>query len=192
MTDPNQVTGSAGLRAVRLTPSVSAAEAEEVVRRRLGGGQASARLVHHPFWHVRLLVQRERGRSLARLFGRGDTGGFGAGGAASSAAVDVLVDARGGTSFIAHFPVEGTAIEASGALAEAPSEAVVRQARDLAAAALRKRYRLGVVFDLEPEEPRGVLKPNWVVEARGRGMSARMLVDGFDGSHWVIEAKKTN
>lgn len=104
----------------------------------------------------------------------------------------MLVDARGGTSFIAHFPVEGTAIEASGALAEAPSEAVVRQARDLAAAALRKRYRLGMVFDLDPEEPRGVLKPNWVVEARGRGMSARMLVDGFDGSHWVIEANKTS
>ena len=117
-------------------------------------------------------------------------GGDAAGGEVSSAAVDVLVDARGGTSFIAHFPVEGTAVEASGALAEVPSDAVVRQARDLAAAALRKRYRLGMVFDLEPEEPRGVLKPNWVVDGRGRGMNARMLVDGFDGSHWVISAEK--
>lgn len=171
MTDPNQVTGSAGLLAVRLTPSVSAAEAEEVVRRRLGGGQASARLVHHPFWHVRTTAHRRRG---------------------PVGVVDVFVDAKGGSSFITHVPTDGEEVPAEGPLAEPAPESIAQAARDLAGAALRKRYKLGAMFDVETSQPRGVLKPNWIVTGQGKGISARMIVDGFDGSHWVIEAKKTS
>lgn len=98
----------------------------------------------------------------------------------------------GSASFITHVPTDGEEVPAEGPLSEPASGSVAQAARDLAGAALRKRYKLGAMFDVETSQPRGVLKPNWIVTGQGRGISARMIVDGFDGSHWVIEAKKTS
>lgn len=177
-------------RAVRIEPTVTAAEAQAVVRRRLGGTAAEAALVHHPFWHVRVVARREPG-VLSRLFKRGAACSESAEArAGADSAIDVFVDAKGGTSFITQVPLEGDLVTASAELAEPPGESTLRRARDLAAAALRRRFRLGMNFDLSTDRPRGVLKPNWIVDGSGHGVNARMLVDGFDGSYWVIRADR--
>ena len=48
----------------------------------------------------------------------------------------------------------------------------------------------GMGYRVEITGPvRGVLKPNWLVAGRNREFAARMLVDGLDGTHYVISAQ---
>ena len=38
---------------------------------------------------------------------------------------------------------------------------------------------------------RGVLKPNWIVTGGNAKHSATILVDGLDGSHYIVRVDKT-
>ena len=71
--------------------------------------------------------------------------------------------------------------------AEVDPAVAERSARALAATAVRRRAKLGVSFDLALGKPATLmLKPNWVVTARSGTVHTKLLIDGFDGSHYVI------
>ena len=184
---------SSGCSVLRLEPTITRREAEQIVRRRVRGGTAAARLVHHPFWLVEVCARRTPGplaglrasrRSAAdRPTTDPDQNG------SRTASISVMVDAKGGTSFISSVPVRGDHVPTPVAvLAEAPGDDVSDKARQLVATALRKRFRLGMSFELTARQPQPVLKPNWVVDACGAHIAATVLVDGFDSSHWVMSA----
>lgn len=177
--------------ALQLEPTITRSEAEQVVRRRLGGGTAAARLVHHPFWLVDVTARRTPG--LLTRFGslRRSSAGDANPEQTAVSTITVMVDAKGGTSFISSVPVDGDRVPTAFAvLGEAPDDAVSDTARQLVATALRKRFRLGMNFELSAADPQPVMKPNWVVDATGKDIEATVLVDGFDSSYWVMSAAK--
>ncbi|MBD8021876.1 hypothetical protein [Brevibacterium gallinarum] len=181
--------------ALQLEPTITRSEAEQVVRRRLGGGTAAARLVHHPFWLVEVTARRIPGL-LARLrSSRRASAGTPAAEVnpeqTAASTITVMVDAKGGTSFISSVPVVGDRVPTPFALfGEEPAGAVSDTARQLVATALRKRFRLGMSFELSTATPQPIMKPNWVVDATGKDIEATVLVDGFDSSYWVMSAAK--
>lgn len=182
---------SGACTALRLNPTITQFEAEDIVRRKIGGGAAAATLVHHPFWSVDVSARRTRGRRFRipelwreKATRRDVTG-------SDSSTVSVMVDAKSGTSLISSIPVNGVDVPSpSQAHMSGPGINTADKACQLVATALRKRFRLGMSFELFPAEPRAVLKPNWVVDARHGQLAATLLVDGFDGSHWVMNAEK--
>lgn len=181
--------------ALQLEPTITRREAEQVVRRRLGGGTAAARLVHHPFWLVDVTARRSPGL-LGRLrSSRSTSAGTPAAEVnpeqTAASTIKVMVDAKGGTSFISSVPVVGDRVPTPVAvLRGAPDGGVSDTARQLVATALRKRFRLGMNFELSTAPPQPAMKPNWVVVATGKDIQATVLVDGFDSSYWVMSAAK--
>ncbi|SDS92858.1 hypothetical protein SAMN04489752_2880 [Brevibacterium siliguriense] len=170
---------------VRMDPIVTAAEALAVFQRKLPGAVAEARVVHHPFWWAALEV-RTRG-----LFRRSPTG--------SGQRLDVLVNAVSGRGMIADFTPHGVSVvaeewwsligEQSGPL---PSRGEAeRSARSLARAKVVKTVKLGMGIEITPvDDLRGVLKPNWIVTGGNEKHSATILVDGLDGSHYIVRADR--
>lgn len=174
---------------LRLRPMCSAAEARSVFTRRLPGAEVEIESTMHPYWWVRCTVSRTLLRSAIR--GR-------AGGAAGSEAgepLDVLVDVYTRKGFLAGFAPAGDPVgdEEFAAVLERepiPVEAAVEVARNLVRTRVQRRWKLGMGYRVEITGPvRGVLKPNWLVAGRNREFAARMLVDGLDGTHYVISAQ---
>lgn len=181
----------AACTALRLNPTITQFEAEDIVRRKIGGGAAAATLVHHPFWSVDVRARRTRGPRfrISELWRERSTPQHEA--ESDGSTVSVMVDAKSGTSLISSIPINGVDVPSPcQAHMSGPGTNTADKARQLVATALRKRFRLGMNFELFPAEPRAVLKPNWVVEARHGRLAATLLVDGFDGSYWVMNAEK--
>ncbi|MGC2940208.1 MULTISPECIES: hypothetical protein [unclassified Brevibacterium] len=170
---------------VRMNPHVTAAEALAVFQRKLPGAVAEVRDVHHPFWWACLDV-RTRG-----LF-RHAPGGPGQ-------RMDVLVNALSGRGVIAGFTPRGasaTPQEWSSLLSEHSGRMPTcveaeRTARSLARAKVVRTVKLGMGIEITPVAGlRGVLKPNWIVTGANAKHSATILVDGLDGSHYIVRADK--
>ncbi|WP_169251821.1 hypothetical protein [Brevibacterium sp. 'Marine'] len=170
---------------VRMEPLVTAAEALAVFQRKLPGALAEVRQTHHPFWWAALDV-RIRG-----LFRRDASG--------PGQRLDVLVNAVSGRGMIADFTPRGATAgssewlsligEQSGPL-PARREAE-RTARSLARAKVVKTVKLGMGIEVTPAGGlRGVLKPNWIVTGGNAKHSATILVDGLDGSHYIVRVDK--
>lgn len=170
---------------VRMEPHVTTAEALAAFQRKLPGAVAEARIVHHPFWWAALDV-RTRG-----FFRRGAAG--------PGQRMDVLVNAVSGRGMIADFTPRGASAapeEWSSLIGEqarplpSPGEAE-RTARSLARAKVVKTVKLGMGIDITPADGlRGVLKPNWIVTGGNEKLSATILVDGLDGSHYIVRVDK--
>ncbi|MGO1908276.1 MAG: hypothetical protein ACTH1C_05140 [Brevibacterium linens] len=170
---------------VRMSPHVTAAEALAVFQRKLPGALAEVRQSHHPFWWAALDV-RTRG-----LFRR-DASGLGQ-------RMDVLVNAVSGRGMIADFTPRGASAapeewssligEQSGSLPT--RDEAERSARSLARAKVVKTVKLGMGIEVTPAGGlRGVLKPNWIVTGGNAKHSATILVDGLDGSHYIVRVDK--
>ncbi|WP_029089605.1 hypothetical protein [Brevibacterium album] len=148
-------------------------------------GEAEAGLIHHPMWAVRFAVRR---------------------GPAGFDRVLCLVDAVTSTAHMVSEPVLAAAVERvlrAGDAGEGADTAVPHReprvsaaqaaeaSRAAAAAAIRKRAKLAFLFALDQDgEPQLLLKPNWHVRARGSEASAEFLLDGLDGTHYVISYRK--
>ncbi|WP_101651286.1 hypothetical protein [Brevibacterium ihuae] len=188
--------------AALLLPAVySAAEARSVLVRRLPGAEASATPVVHPYWWVRAEVRRtglrRAGADLGVRAGAGGGAGAGAGagGDGLGETVDVLVDVYSGRGFIAAFEPHGASVEdvefrAALEREPIPVEQAIEVARNLLRTRVQRRWKLAMGYAVEIGAPvRGVLKPNWLVSGRDRAHAVRMLVDGLDGTHFVISAE---
>lgn len=166
-----------------LSASIDARQAEAITHRLLSGQNAqwmvTSSVSHHPLWCVRFTL---KSRSLGRLLPSSFT---------------VMVDGVSATGhMVADRKLESaltTATETSAPPTAKPHrEPVVdadkaeRIARSVAEAALRKRAKLGMSFNLTAEETLLVLKPNWVITAASAQARARLLIDGFNGSHYVM------
>ena len=171
---------------VRMEPLVTAAEALAVFQRKLPASVAEARAVHHPFWWAALDV-RTRG-----LFRRSSAG--------AGQRMDVLVNAVSGRGMIADFTPRGASAEPeewSSLIGEQagplPSRGEAeRTARSLARAKVVKTVKLGMGIEITLAAGlRGVLKPNWIVTGGNAKHSATILVDGLDGSHYIVRVDKT-
>ena len=178
--------------ALRLPVVCGAAEARAVLVRRLPGAATSATAVVHPYWWVRAGVRR----TGLRRAGRGAGAGAGAGGGDPlGEIVDVLVDVYSGKGFIAAFEPHGEPVEEAEFVAALertpiPEDDAVEVARNLLRTRVQRRWKLGMGYRVEIAEPvRGVLKPNWLVSGRDRTHAVQMLVDGLDGTHFVISAQ---
>ena len=111
--------------ALQLEPTITRAEAEQVVRRRLGGGTATARLVHHPFWLVDVTARRTPGLLTRVRSSRRSSAADANPEQTSDSTISVMVDAKGGTSFISSVPVRGDRVPTRFAvLGEEPDSAV--------------------------------------------------------------------
>ena len=171
---------------VRMEPHVTTAEALAVFQRKLPGAVAETRVVHHPFWWAALDV-RTRGLLRRNTAWPGQR-------------MDVLVNAVSGRGMIADFTPRGASAdpeewsrligEQSGPM---PSwKETERTARSLARATVVKTVKLGMGIDIAPAAGlRGVLKPNWIVTGGNEKHSATILVDGLDGSHYIVRVDKT-
>lgn len=170
---------------VRMDPHVTAAEALAVFQRKLPGADAEVQAVHHPFWWAALDV-RTRG-----LFRRSASG--------PGKRMDVFVNAVSGRGMIADFTPHGVAVapeewasllgEQSGPLPT--RDEAERTARSLGRAKVVKTVKLGMGLELTPASGlRGVLKPNWIVSGRNAKHEATILVDGLDGSHYIVRVDK--
>ncbi|GAA2086968.1 hypothetical protein [Brevibacterium salitolerans] len=153
-------------------------------------GSAEARLVHHPMWAVRFDVERGP-RGLERLLCLVDAVSTTAHMVAEPQLAAAVLDAvrRG----------EEGLVDASGAPGAASphrpptvsAEDAMEAARAVAGAAMRKRAKLAFLFSLRPAaRPALVLKPNWLVRAQGSAAEAEFLLDGLDGSHYVIAFRR--
>lgn len=170
---------------VRMDPHVTAAEATAVFQRKLPGAVAEVRSVHHPFWWAALDV---RTRGLLR---RSATG--------SGQRMDVLVNAVSGRGMIADFTPRGASADSeewSSLIGEQPGplptrDEAERSARSLARAKVVKTVKLGMGIEITPVGAlRGVLKPNWIVTGGNAKHSATILVDGLDGTHYIVRADR--
>lgn len=174
---------------VRMRPHITAAEALAAFRRKLPDAAAGARQVHHPFWWVPLTVHT-CGLLTRRAHGPGRR-------------MDILVNAVSGRGMIADFRPTGE-IDAGATWSDlvddrsedtsapALSEAK-RTARSLARAKVLKTVKLGMGIEIAPAdgwEPRGLLKPNWLVTGANEKYEATILVDGLDGSHYIVKVDK--
>lgn len=186
--------------ALRLPVVCGAAEARAVLVRRLPGAAASATAVVHPYWWVRAGVRRTGLRRAGRATGAGaqadaSTGAGAGGGGPLGEIVDVLVDVYSGKGFIAAFEPHGEPVEEAEFVAALertpiPEDDAVEVARNLLRTRVQRRWKLGMGYRVEIAEPvRGVLKPNWLVSGRDRTHAVQMLVDGLDGTHFVISAQ---
>lgn len=182
-----------GTAAVSLARLTSERDAIAVLRRKVPGAEAVASEVFHPFWWARLQV---RTRGLFPRRRAADDGGEPAG-----TVMNVLVNAHSGRSFIADFEPTGEEIDGArwqeeldrlGDLRTGVSaEDAQIAARALVRTKVVKTVKLGMRIDISPiGEPTPVLKPNWLVEGANGKFSARFLVDGLDGTHYVIRAEK--
>ncbi|GAA1525510.1 hypothetical protein [Brevibacterium permense] len=170
---------------VRMDPHVTAAEALAVFRRKLPDALAEVQAVHHPFWWAALDV-RTRG-----LFRRSASG--------PGQRMDVLVNAVSGRGMIADFTPRGATAGSSewprligGRSGPLPTRVEAeRTARSLARAKAVKTVKLGMGIEITPATSlRGVLKPNWIVSGGNARHEATILVDGLDGSHYIVRVDK--
>lgn len=170
---------------VRMDPHVTAAEALAVFQRKLPGALAAVQAVHHPFWWAALDV-RTRG-----LFRRSASG--------PGQRMDVLVNAVSGRGMIADFTPRGATAGSSewssligGQSGPLPTrDEAERTARSLARAKVVKTVKLGMGIEITPAGGlRGVLKPNWIVSGGNAKHEATILVDGLDGSHYIVRVDK--
>lgn len=170
---------------VRMDPHVTAAEALAVFQRKLPDSLAEVQAVHHPFWWAALDV-RTRG-----LFRRSASGPV--------QRMDVLVNAVSGRGMIADFTPRGATAGSSEwprLISEQSGppptrDEAERTARSLARAKVVKTVKLGMGIDITPAGGlRGVLKPNWIVSGGNARHQATILVDGLDGSHYIVRADK--
>lgn len=194
--EPDQV---APASALKLAPHITAAEAVAVFRRKLPGAAAEATPVLHPFWWTALsartrgiFARTRKGRRLgAPETDRSDLG----------QRMNVLVNAYSGKGYIADFEPQGAEVEvadwqaafdASDQAGPTPSPfEVSRTARSLVRTKVLKNVKLGMGITLdETAPPRGILKPNWIVEGANEKFSATILVDGLDSSHYIIRVEK--
>ncbi|MCS4591443.1 hypothetical protein KTJ89_00350 [Brevibacterium sediminis] len=170
---------------VRMDPHVTAAEALAVFQRKLPDALAEVQAVHHPFWWAALDV---RTRGLLRRSAAGP-----------EQRMDVLVNAVSGRGMIADFTPRGTTVgssewprligEQSGPLPT--RDEAERTARSLARAKVVKTVKLGMGIEIAPAGGlRGVLKPNWIVSGGNAKHVATILVDGLDGSHYIVRVDK--
>ncbi|GAA1364761.1 hypothetical protein [Brevibacterium luteolum] len=104
--------------------------------------------------------------------------------------ITVMVDATGGTSFISSVSSSAIWPPPVAVLGEQPDGTGADTARQLAATAVRKRFRFGMGFELATASPQPVMKPTWVIDVTGRDIEATVLADGFDSSYWVMSAVK--
>jgi hypothetical protein len=170
---------------LRMEPHVTVAEALAVFQRKLPGAVAEARAVHHPFWWAALDV-RSRGLLRRSAAGPGQR-------------MDVLVNAVSGRGMIADFTPRGAVAEPeewSSLLGEQSGQPPTRDeaertARSLARAKVVKTVKLGMGIEVTPSVGlRGVLKPNWIVSGGNAKHEATILVDGLDGSHYIVRVDK--
>lgn len=167
-----------------LAASVEEDQARLIARRLLSDGsdkwEVESSCSHHPLWSVRFSVQR---RSLVA--------------ALLPAELSVVVDAVSGRGhMVADARLNDQLVASTHAgpsefgephrRPEVGAERAEQIARALAGAAMRKRAKLGMSFDLSVQDVALVLKPNWVITAMSRHAHARLLIDGFDGSHYVM------
>lgn len=166
-----------------LSASIDARQAEAIAHRLLSGQNAqwmvTSSISHHPLWCVRFTL---KSRSLGRLLPSSFT---------------VMVDGVSATGhMVADRKLESALTKAIGTSAPprakphrkpvVDADKAERIARSVAEAALRKRAKLGMSFNLTAEETLLVLKPNWVITAASAQARARLLIDGFNGSHYVM------
>ncbi|MCU4298763.1 hypothetical protein D3I60_17060 [Brevibacterium permense] len=170
---------------VRMDPHVTAAEALAVFQRKLPDALAAVQAVHHPFWWAGFDV-RTRGFFRRSASGPGQR-------------MEVLVNAVSGRGMIADFTPCGVAVapeewlsligEQSGPLPT--QDEAERTARSLARAKVVRTVKLGMGVEITPTGGlRGVLKPNWIVSGGNARHQATILVDGLDGSHYIVRVDK--
>ncbi len=185
---PESGDGRRSARILRLTAPVTAAEAVAVFRRKLPGAEAEARAVAHPFWSIAIDV---RTRGVFSRQGKSAHGGT----------VHVLVNATTGSAAIADFsprtePLTSSDRHSASAWAhlvgdDAGRTDAERAARNLVRTSVTRTVKLGMRIDLEQAgQAKFVLKPNWVVTGANSTHSATFLVDGLDGSHYIVRVAK--
>lgn len=161
---------------LRLTPHITPAEAVAVFGRKLPEAAAEATEALHPFWWVALDVETHgplhRGTGASRA--------------------NVLVDAATGKASIADFAPRGHSVDSARWPGPAtPDDAVVQSARALVRTKAIRTFRLGMSVRVRQAGPvRGVLKLNWLVRGANHQHAATILVDGLDGSHYVVRVEK--
>lgn len=158
-----------------MAAAVDAGAAWQAVARRLPEAeQGPVRLVHHPFTGVCFEVVGRRGRSLGHAY--------------------ALVDQRTGKAYVTDpwpelGPVPDDARATTPAHEGASTARAVGVARRTIATGLVRRWRLGRTFVLHPVEVvTTIWKPNWLVDAHLGPDVISLIVDGLDGSHYVIGA----
>lgn len=166
-----------------LPASIDANHAEAIVQRLISGENTGwmmkSSVSHHPLWCVRFTL---KSRSLGHLLPSSFT---------------VMVDGVSATGhMVADRKLESALTKATGTdtfpTAKPHREPVIDAdkaehiARSVAEAALRKRAKLGMSFNLTTDETILVLKPNWVISATSKQARTRLLIDGFTGTHYVI------
>lgn len=166
-----------------LSASIGASQAEAIAHRLLSERNTrwvvKSSVSHHPLWCVRFTL---KSRSLGHLLPSSFT---------------VMVDGISATGHMVADPkLESTLTKAIGTSAPPTArphrEPVIdankaeRIARSATEATLRKRAKLGMSFNLTTKEATLVLKPNWVITAASAQARARLLIDGFNGSHYVM------
>lgn len=158
-----------------MAAEVSAEDAWQRVFRRLPEARrGQVHLVHHPFTGVCFEVTGRRGRSLGHAY--------------------ALVDQRTGKAYLTDpwpelGPPPQDARPTEPAHAGASVANAVGVARRTIATGLVRKWRLGRSFVLRPVEVvTQVWKPNWIVEAHLGTDVITVIVDGLDGSHYVVGA----
>lgn len=166
-----------------LPASIDANHAEAIVQRLLSeestGWMVKGSVSHHPLWCVRFTL---KSRSLGHLL---------------PSSFIVMVDGVSATGHVvADRKLESALTKATGTdalpTAKPHREPVIDAdkaehiARSVAEAALRKRAKLATSFNLTTDKTVLVLKPNWVISATSKQAHVRLLIDGFNGSHYVM------
>lgn len=173
---------------LRLAGPITAAEAVAVLQRKLPAAEAEATAVVHPFWWITFGV---RTRGAFSRWSRWSPGGT----------VHVLVNAVTGRAAIADFVPRpessaGSDQQSDSAWAHRVGDGTGRAdaewaARSLVRTSVTRTVKLGGRIDLEQRgEAQFVLKPNWLVSGANSTHSATFLVDGLDGSHYIVRAAK--
>lgn len=189
--------------ALRMAPNITDAEALAVFRRKLPGADAEVRSRFHPFWWTVFNARTSsifRRRASSMRPGSATAGSRSAGPVAGQR-MNVLVNAYSGKGFIAEFEPRGHAVpieewldafESSDQAGARPESSEVRRtARSLVRTKVLKTVKLGMGVNIdEAGEPRGILKPNWVVTGANDKYSATILVDGLDSSHYIVRVAK--
>lgn len=162
-----------------LPHSITPEQAWAVVSSRLPGARSVAvELDYHPFTAIVWRVEYSRRFPGARK-------------------VRTLVDNLGGSAFISPAWPHPDALDFEWAgkldwsrIRISDSQAR-RTARHAAATSLMRRAKLGQTFTLfESDFCTPLWKPNWKVVARWKELSVSVLVDGLDGSHYVIDSSQ--
>lgn len=188
--------------ALRMVPLASSDDAIAVFHRKVPGATVEVKQVYHPFWWATLQV-RTRGLLSRRAFEPLQTASLGphSGSNIKGQAMHVLVNAHSNRSFIADFVPQGEEIDEEEWMralsmpgTERPPTAAdyaSRAARALVRTKVTKTVKLGMHIKIdEAGPPRGILKPNWIVTGANDSFAATLLVDGLDGTHYVVRAQK--